>query len=147
MRERKYIEFDTGQCLNQEALYLAPRVCHILLDLAIVALPIALVWSVQMTGWKRRQISALFALGLFVPAITIAGLLSLKPYFQSIPRDLSWNAIMPSIWLQFLQSVSIVCSCIPSLKRVLADLQTGMMAGTISELFELPTQSNLKYHL
>lgn len=34
-------------------------------------------------------------------------------------------------------SLSIVTACIPSLRRVLADLQTGMMAGTVSEFFEL----------
>lgn len=72
-----------------------------------------------------------------VSAITIPGLLSLKPYFHSIPQDPSWNAVMPAIWLQLVQSASIVCTCIPSLKRVLADLQTGMMAGAISEFFEL----------
>lgn len=44
---------------------------------------------------------------------------------------------MPAIWLQLTQSGSIVRTCIPSLKRVLADLQTGMMAGVISEFFEL----------
>lgn len=43
---------------------------------------------------------------------------------------------MPAIWLQLILSTSILCTCIPTLKRVLADLQTGMMAGTVSEFFE-----------
>lgn len=34
-------------------------------------------------------------------------------------------------------SLSIITACIPSLRRVLADLQTGMMAGTVSQFFEL----------
>lgn len=34
-------------------------------------------------------------------------------------------------------SLSIITACIPSLRRVLSDLQTGMMAGTVSEFFEL----------
>ena len=56
---------DSGNCVNQEALYLALGIWHILLDLGVIALPIALVWRVQMIGWKRRQISALFALRLW----------------------------------------------------------------------------------
>lgn len=43
---------------------------------------------------------------------------------------------MPAIWLQLILSSSILCTCIPTLKRVLADLQTGMMAGTVSDFFE-----------
>jgi hypothetical protein len=43
---------------------------------------------------------------------------------------------MPAIWLQLILSSSIICTCIPTLKRVLVDLQTGMMAGTISVFFE-----------
>lgn len=72
-----------------------------------------------------------------VPAITIVGLVSLQPYFHSTPLDQPWHAVMPAIWSQLVLSLSIVCSCIPSLKRVLVDLQTGMMAGTVSDFFEL----------
>lgn len=43
---------------------------------------------------------------------------------------------MPAIWLQLILSSSILCTCIPTLKRVLAELQTGMMAGVVSDFFE-----------
>jgi hypothetical protein len=43
---------------------------------------------------------------------------------------------MPVIWLQLILSSSIICTCIPTLKRVLAELQTGMMAGAVSDFFE-----------
>jgi hypothetical protein len=72
-----------------------------------------------------------------VPVLTICGLVSLNDLFHSTPVDQSWNAAMPAVWSQLVQSTSIVCTCIPSLKRVLADLQTGMMAGTVSDFFEL----------
>lgn len=71
-----------------------------------------------------------------VPALTIPGLLSLRPVFNATPPDPSWHALMPAIWLQLVLSTSIVCNCIPPLRRVLADLQTGMMAGTVTEFFE-----------
>jgi hypothetical protein len=72
-----------------------------------------------------------------VPVCTIPGLISLNPYFHSTPLDQPWHALAPAIWFQVVQSLSIVCACIPGLKRVLADLQTGMMGGTVSEFFEL----------
>jgi hypothetical protein len=71
-----------------------------------------------------------------VLALTIAGLRSLQPLFNSKPLDQPWYALMPTIWLQLILSSSIICTCIPTLKRVLADLQTGMMSGAVSDFFE-----------
>lgn len=77
-----------------------------------------------------------------VLALTIAGLRSLQPLFKSKPPDRTWHALMPAIWLQLILSSSILCTCIPTLKRVLADLQTGMMAGAVSEFFEQSVSGN-----
>lgn len=50
-----------GRCVNQYALYVILGVTHILLDLAVIALPVALLWQVQIPRQKRFNISALFA--------------------------------------------------------------------------------------
>lgn len=70
-------------------------------------------------------------------ALTIPAIRSLQPYFRAEPLDQPWLALMPAIWLQLVQSTSLLCTCIPTLKRVLSDLQTGMMAGTVSDFFEI----------
>ncbi|KAB8228941.1 uncharacterized protein BDW43DRAFT_199495 [Aspergillus alliaceus] len=129
--------FSSGRCLNQQALYSSLAACHIILDAALIILPIVLVWKVQMPEWKRFQICALFGLRILVPALTVPYIASLDPFFHSKPKDQPWHALMPTIWLQLMQSTSIICTCIPSLKRALAELQTGMMAGTIPEFLEL----------
>ncbi|KAL5357145.1 hypothetical protein BJX96DRAFT_143967 [Aspergillus floccosus] len=104
--------------------------------MAVIILPVILLCTVRMIQWRRHQVSALFAIRLFVPALTIPGLLSLRPVFQATPPDPTWHALMPAIWLQLVLSTSIVSNCIPPLRRVLADLQTGMMAGAVTEFFE-----------
>ncbi|KAE8135384.1 hypothetical protein BDV38DRAFT_252700 [Aspergillus pseudotamarii] len=123
--------------MNQEALCTGLAVCHIMLDIALVALPVILICKVQMSQWKCLQICALFGLRVLVPALTIQYIVSLRPVFHSIPLDQPWHILMPTLWLQLIQGASIICTCIPNLKRALAELQTGMMAGTVSELFEL----------
>ena len=50
-----------GRCVNQYAMYVMLGVAHMLLDLAVIALPIALLWQVQISQQKRLNISALFA--------------------------------------------------------------------------------------
>ncbi|KAJ5970967.1 uncharacterized protein N7479_000885 [Penicillium vulpinum] len=128
--------FSPERCVNQEALYIALGGTHILLDVVVIGLPVTLLHQVQIIRWKRHQISALFAMRILVPALTIAGLHSLRPVYASKPLDETWNALMPAIWLQLILSSSILCTCIPTLKRVLAELQTGMMAGIVSDFFE-----------
>ncbi|KAJ5124383.1 uncharacterized protein N7515_008208 [Penicillium bovifimosum] len=123
-------DFRPDRCINQEALYITLGGIHMILDL------VSLLHQVQIIQWKRHQISALFAMRILVLALTIAGLRSVRPLFHSIPLDQPWNALMPAIWLQLILSSSIICTCIPTLKRVLVDLQTGMMAGTISVFLE-----------
>jgi hypothetical protein len=55
-------DFRPGRCVNQEALYIILAVCHIVLDLVVIGLPIAMMWNVQISEAKRRQICGLFAL-------------------------------------------------------------------------------------
>ncbi|CAP86009.1 Pc20g06800 [Penicillium rubens Wisconsin 54-1255] len=126
----------TGRCVDREVLYIALGGVHMLLDVVIIGLPVTLLHQVQILRWKRHQISALFAMRILVLALTIAGLRSLRPLYNSNPIDETWNALMPAIWLQLILSSSIICTCIPTLKRVLAELQTGMMAGIVSDFFE-----------
>ncbi|KAJ5192805.1 hypothetical protein N7449_008947 [Penicillium cf. viridicatum] len=124
------------RCVNQQVLYIALGSMHMVLDVVIIGLPVALLHQVQIIRWKRHQISALFAMRILVLALTIGGLRSLPPLYNSKPLDETWNALMPAIWLQLILSSSILCTCIPTLKRVLAELQTGMMAGVVSDFFE-----------
>lgn len=44
---------------------------------------------------------------------------------------------MPVIWTQIMLGVSIITACIPSIKRFLADVQSGLMGATISEQYEM----------
>ncbi|QMW44943.1 hypothetical protein G4B11_008363 [Aspergillus flavus] len=132
----------SSRYMDQEALYTGLAVTHILLDIGLVVLPMILMWKVQMSQWKCFQICALFGLRFLlieisVPVLTILYIVSLRPVFHSVPLDEPWYILMPTLWFQLLQSASIICTCIPSLKRAFAELQTGMMAGIVSEFFEL----------
>ncbi|OGM48422.1 hypothetical protein ABOM_003390 [Aspergillus bombycis] len=133
----KVWDVNLARCIDQEALYTGLAMCHILLDIGLVVLPMILMWKVQMSQWKCFQICALFGLRVLVPVLTIPYIVSLRRVFHLTPLDQPWHILMPTLWLQLIQCASIVCTCILSLKRALAELQTGMMAGTVSEFFEL----------
>lgn len=81
--------------------------------------------------------STLLTLNNSVVIFTAILLSKTNPMFHSNAIDQPWQAVEPSIWTQSLISLSIVTACIPGLKRFLSDLQTGLMAGAITEFYEL----------
>jgi hypothetical protein len=72
-----------------------------------------------------------------VPVVTILSLTTLKPSFHSWPSDIPWYGVAPTIWSQIMLNLSLITACIPSLKRFLANLQSGAMAVQVTEAFEM----------
>lgn len=52
-------------------MYVVFGVAHILLDLAVIILPVALLWQVQIIKRKRYSISALFATRIVYVNLTL----------------------------------------------------------------------------
>jgi len=57
-------DFTNGRCINQSGLYYSIGVINILTDVAIVALPIVTMWTVQVSQQKRWLVNSLFAVRL-----------------------------------------------------------------------------------
>ncbi|KAK2836837.1 hypothetical protein FQN49_006673 [Arthroderma sp. PD_2] len=123
--------------LNQYALHAGLNIGSIVTDLALVILPFIFVSQVQIPRVKRLAIAALFGMRIIVPSITIVMTVRSKSYFYSPANERAWLAVMPTIWMQAILCISIVATCIPNLKRLLAVLRTGLMAGTVTEFYEL----------
>ncbi|OAX85588.1 hypothetical protein ACJ72_00002 [Emergomyces africanus] len=130
-------DFGEGRCINQQALYIGLAVLSITTDIALVILPFFLVFQVQLPTRKRLTIASFFCMRILVPLFTIFSITSQNQYFNSSPLDKTWHAVHPTIWAQATLSISIITACIPSLRRVMADLQTGLMAGRVTEFLEL----------
>ncbi|OJD25591.1 hypothetical protein ACJ73_03037 [Blastomyces percursus] len=130
-------DFSEGRCVNRQALYIGLGALSIITDVALVILPFFLVFQVQLPTRKRLTIVSFFCIRILVPIFTIFCITSQNQYFDAKPPDKTWYAVHPTIWAQATLSISIITACIPSLKRVMADLQTGLMAGRVTEFFEL----------
>ncbi|KAK2810927.1 hypothetical protein FQN50_002518 [Emmonsiellopsis sp. PD_5] len=133
---RPSINFSEGQCVDRRALYLGLGAGSILTDIALVILPFVLVFQVQVPTKKRLTIASFFGIKIIVPIFTIVALATQTPYFDATPPDNTWLAVKPTIWAQATICLSLITTCLPSLKRVMADFQTGLMAGTVTEYFE-----------
>ena len=71
------------------------------------------------------------------PAFAIAAVVTFNPYYNSTPQDRAWYAVKPAVFTQIMLNFSIITACIPSIKRFLADIQSGLMGVNISEQYEV----------
>lgn len=78
-----------------------------------------------------------------VVAMVIVQLVFLQHYLDD--RDKTWANVPLSLLTQIVMNLSIVTACIPSLRRVMADLQTGLTALTITDNLELSLGGKVAY--
>jgi hypothetical protein len=114
------------QChVNIPALYYATGVGDILTDLSVIILPALVIWNVQIPARERWTVFAVFASRLVVVICTAVRLSTLPKYFGT--SDQSWAAVSPQTWIQVIQCLSIITTCIPCLKPFLESLESGFM--------------------
>ena len=120
-------------------MYTADGVINIVTDVVIMILPALIMGTVQTSFVKRSLVIGLFALRILVIAATIAQLVVLQPYLRS--SDKTWTNVAPSIWNQVMMNISIIFACLPSLKRLLDELQPNKIGMVIPKSVELGSLS------
>jgi len=125
---------------------------NILTDLALVVLPIPMMWKVKMSREKKAFVLSLFASRLVfvqspsrfqnqclitssVPAVTVIQLVYFSDYFNSL-ADQTWSNVTPWILTQVVMNMSIITACIASL-RVMTELYTNQIGLAVTENMEL----------
>ncbi|GFN14743.1 uncharacterized protein AtWU_04543 [Aspergillus tubingensis] len=133
---RPHWEYLPSQCAGQGAINYPIIIINILTDLALVVIPLIMIWSVQMTLQKRLQIIASFATRLVVVAVSITELVYLPTYLHS--SDPTWTIVDVDICNELIMYLSIIAACMPSVYRILSNLKTGLNGVHMSEI-ELST--------
>ncbi|RAH60552.1 integral membrane protein [Aspergillus piperis CBS 112811] len=129
-------EYLPSQCAGQGAINYPIIIINILTDLALVVIPLIMIWSVQMTLQKRLQIIASFTTRLVVVAVSITELVYLPTYLHS--TDPTWTIVNVDICNELIMYLSIIAACMPSVYRILSNLKTGLNGVHMSEI-ELST--------
>ena len=126
----------TGTCINRPAVYYATAIVNIVTDLAILGIPIPVVWKLQMPTQQKIGLILMFTVGsayIFSLSISRGGianrstsrtvftsiirLVTLRPLLTAI--DQSWEVAQPAMWIVVEASLVIVCGCLPTLKQFL----------------------------
>lgn len=80
-----YAPWVDGHCIDLKATFLAIAVPSILTDIAILSLPLPLVWKLQTKLWQKISLTAVFLLGSFV---VFASIFRFTIFLRYNPNDL-----------------------------------------------------------
>ncbi|KAI4716465.1 hypothetical protein E4T48_07378 [Aureobasidium sp. EXF-10727] len=110
--------------------YIANAVCNSVSDLLILALPIPIVWDLQLTRRKKITLSLVFAMGSAGCIVSIIRLRSIVAYLEVGDADLTYTITDFVVWSAIETMMSIVCACVPTLKPFAETYFRGIFSGS-----------------
>ena len=114
------------QCINLRTFWIAMLPVDILTELAIIIIPVLMMYPVQIASSKKTVILVAFAFRFALIAASIVRIFYLVDYIPS--HNFTFRTINTEILNQVVVSVSITTACIPCLKPFLDVTESGQMA-------------------
>ncbi|RSL37877.1 hypothetical protein CEP53_015404 [Fusarium sp. AF-6] len=129
------------QCPSQGPIFIFNGIMNILTDLALCALPVAMMWDVQTSLKRKLIVMVLFGSRLIVPIVTIPAMTQAS-YLFGDSDDSTWKSVSTMIWTQISLGLSVLTVCIPSLKGVIDSLLGHTAVAAIGAPYELKDSGN-----
>ncbi|KAM0472016.1 hypothetical protein ACHAPX_008963 [Trichoderma viride] len=118
-----------GQCIDINALGWANAAINIAIDLWLLAIPLIQLYKLD-THWKRKLSAAsMFLTGVIATAISIVRLQSLVHFGNS--ANPTWDHWNVAYWSTVEVNVSIICTCLPSIRLILAHLFPRIIGSSL----------------
>jgi len=107
------------KCINTTAFFIANSAVHVILDIAILTLPVRKVWALKMSMQKKIMVSFMFLLGGFICVIGIIRLFFLATLKMN---DATYSLVDTYIWSSIETNVGVICACLPTLRPLFMKL-------------------------
>ncbi|KAL8655068.1 MAG: hypothetical protein Q9210_001129 [Variospora velana] len=112
----KYTRKTQGSCLNLTMLLIVTASTNIVTDVALLVLPMPVLWNLKIERSQKFALSGIFLLGGFVCVASITR----APYLTGVVTvDPQWTAVDASIWSIIEPGVGIICASLPSMGPIL----------------------------
>lgn len=103
-----------GSCHDLNTIYFGQAGFNIASDLAILVLPIPVVWNLQMKRQKRLAVISIFSIGSIAVLASIIRIYSL--WLWATDDDTPYQGARILIWSQIELNTAIISSSIPALR-------------------------------
>ncbi|RSL49834.1 hypothetical protein CEP54_012238 [Fusarium duplospermum] len=101
-----------GYCMNTSLFYFVNGICAMLIDIAILIVPMPTLYKLQMPRRQKVAVSAILLLGAFVCVASIIRIVAMDKLVK--PDDFTWRMAQVFIWSCCEPFVGIVCACLPT---------------------------------
>ncbi|KAI4272273.1 MAG: hypothetical protein LQ337_005394 [Flavoplaca oasis] len=100
----------SARCINEQAFLYFAQAYMVATDVAILSLPIPVVWHLRVRRSKKIGVLGIFLLGSFVCITSIVRFFYVG---QIVPFDATWTQVNVTIWSVIEPSTGIVSACLP----------------------------------
>lgn len=132
-----YPEMD-GHCGNKQLVAKIPPIPWIVTDLAVLLMPIAMVWKLHLPWMQRVGLAGLFLLGGFS---TISSCVRYSLLFYQ-PEDVTFNLIPATIWTIIELDVTIISVCLIVSKPWFARIYPSKLISLVQQKISTARKSS-----
>lgn len=119
-----------GTCGDQKSLDLFIGVFNFLMDIATVALPLPVLWGLQMPTGRKVALSGMFSMGTIICIIT---LVRIKVTTDINADNTSAQYALIALLTCLESSLGVVNACLPVMKPVFDKLKPSSLISAMSE--------------
>jgi hypothetical protein len=115
-----------GQCISVLDFFVFNGAVAVATDLIVLALPLPLVWGLQLPFSQKLSLLPVFGIGIFI--VTVSSL-RLHALIATPSRDRTYN-LEGTLWTIIEFNLAIVCACLPSIRILLVRMLPGVFRGS-----------------
>lgn len=103
-----------ASCLSIVKIQVVVVWINITTDVALMVLPMPVLWSLNMPWQKKAGVVIVFATGAAVVGVSVARQLVLYKSLNGLDKDTTWSAVLTHILFTLELNIAIICGCLPT---------------------------------
>ena len=112
-------------CINTLHYFLGIQIPNIIIDVAIMALPLPWIFRLKITLSQKIALSGIFTLGGFVLVVGALRLNTIAVHQNS--HDFTYDFVDLGVWTSLETNLGILCACFPAMRPLLHLLIHGTL--------------------
>ncbi|KAM4065404.1 hypothetical protein HRG_004277 [Hirsutella rhossiliensis] len=108
-------------CFSSPRLLLGYEMTNLFFDVAILCIPVPIVWKLRLSSFKKMGVLVIFLLGAFVCVASIVRL-SMIWHPPDVDKGVDFSPTM--MWSTIQLGLAIICACLPTLGPLLPTIST-----------------------
>ena len=105
-----------ASCLSIVKIQVVVGWINITTDVALMVLPMPVLWSLNMPWQKKAGVVIVFATGAAVVGVSVARQLVLYKSLNGLDKDTTWSAVLTHILFTLELNIAIICGCLPTMQ-------------------------------